>query len=406
MIRSLLPVCLILLLSGTSCNVLKLSKLLKKGSTSEESFREQIPFEYRMDLVIIPVVINGKTYEFMVDTGAPNVVSKELAAELGKKTVVSQRVGDSQGESSRLDFILLDTVSIGGLDYVNTAAAIADLKQSNMIACLKVDGFIGANLMRKAIWEFDYEHQLITMVSSREQLSIPSDAAVLPFVPAASGTPKVSVQYNGHREDFLTFDTGANGHFTSTDRVYQLLKETNDSLRTIYGIGQNTSGLFGQAGHDTTDYAIVSVKAGDLPPIEQVVSFKKEQSKLMGTAFLKNFRVIIDWPLKEILLIPSAQPETARLEGFGFTISRSKDNHLLTSFIYHGSHAEKLGMEIGDRIIRIDSIDFSILTDDSWCELVYNGTGGAGAKSIEVTILKGEEQRSFRLDKQVLLGTR
>ena len=60
-------------------------------------------------------------------------------------------------DMEELEYVLLPKVTVGCVDFLNTGAAIADLKRSSVIACLNVDGIIGANLMQKAIWQIDYE---------------------------------------------------------------------------------------------------------------------------------------------------------------------------------------------------------------------------------------------------------
>ena len=118
-------------------------------------FNAKIPFEYRLGLIILKVDIAGKEYDFVLDTGAPNVISKELAQKLGLNNVSEQKVGDSQGEYSNLGFTTIEKVTIGGIHFLNTGAAIADLELSKEVGCLKIDGLIGSNLMKKAIWKFD-----------------------------------------------------------------------------------------------------------------------------------------------------------------------------------------------------------------------------------------------------------
>ena len=59
----------VLLLFLSSCSSIKLLKLLKEGSVEQASFKTEIPFEMRLGLIIVPVTINGKTYDFLVDTG-------------------------------------------------------------------------------------------------------------------------------------------------------------------------------------------------------------------------------------------------------------------------------------------------------------------------------------------------
>ena len=161
------------LLLLTGCSSIKTIKLMKSGEVEQEEFNVKIPFEYRLGLIILKVDIAGKEYDFVLDTGAPSVISKELAKKLDLSNITEQKVGDSQGEDYNLGLTTIEKLSISDINFLNTGAVIADLNQSQEVGCLKIDGFIGSNLMRKAIWKFDYQNQIITITNSIESLNIP-----------------------------------------------------------------------------------------------------------------------------------------------------------------------------------------------------------------------------------------
>ncbi|NRB81964.1 MAG: clan AA aspartic protease, partial [Saccharospirillaceae bacterium] len=103
---------------------------MKSGEVEQEVFNVQIPFEYRLGLIILKVNIAGKEYDFLLDTGAPNAVSKKLAKELNLTPIFSEVVTDSNGDNSELGLVKLDHVSIGGVKFLNTGAVIVDLELS------------------------------------------------------------------------------------------------------------------------------------------------------------------------------------------------------------------------------------------------------------------------------------
>ena len=45
---------------------------------------------------------------------------------------------------------------MGGINFLYAGAAVADLIQSKELGCLQINGFVGWNLIRKAVWKFDY----------------------------------------------------------------------------------------------------------------------------------------------------------------------------------------------------------------------------------------------------------
>ena len=50
---------------------------------SPAAFTQSIPFDSTYGAIILPVGIDGKTYNFVFDTGAPTAVSDTLARAMG-----------------------------------------------------------------------------------------------------------------------------------------------------------------------------------------------------------------------------------------------------------------------------------------------------------------------------------
>ncbi|MFM2000210.1 MAG: hypothetical protein RL204_2157, partial [Bacteroidota bacterium] len=61
----------------TSCKVIRTVSLMKRGTVQQKEFTTTVPFEIRRGLIILKVGIAGEVYDFILDTGAPNVVSTE-----------------------------------------------------------------------------------------------------------------------------------------------------------------------------------------------------------------------------------------------------------------------------------------------------------------------------------------
>jgi Aspartyl protease len=386
----------------SSCNTLKLIKVLKKGSVEQKEFKTEIPFEMRLGLVIIPVTINGKTYEFLVDTGAPNVCSKELAAELKLKTKVTQTTGDSQGVKEKLDFVVVPEMYLSGICFKETGAAVADLKQSDVIACLNIDGIIGANLMKEAIWEFDYERKVITISDKKSSFSITENAIHLPFTPALSSTPKVTITYNGVEDKNVTFDTGSNGLFTTSKSTLKKIEEKKPPVKKATSFGSSGSGLYGAAKTDTSYMILIdSTQIGGLYIENNAISIENG-ARLVGTKFLKNFRVIIDWNMKEILLIPVKPFVNNTFESFGFSPFIS-ENKLIINELYVNSEASEKGIKIGTQILEVDGIDYRTCTADQFCTIINKGIVPEEKKSITLLVLTDGEEKTIELIKEDIL---
>ena len=51
----------------------------------QKKYYEVIDFEIVMKKIVIPVTINNKEYKFLLDTGAPNIISKTVFNDIIKK---------------------------------------------------------------------------------------------------------------------------------------------------------------------------------------------------------------------------------------------------------------------------------------------------------------------------------
>ena len=397
---------LVLILITTSafsaCSSLKFVKLLKQGDVEQSSFKAEIPFEMRMGLVVVKVNINGKDYDFMVDTGAPNVVTKELAAELNLKAKVERKTGDSQGKREVLEFTEMPEMLIGGVHFIEMGAAIADLKRSNEVACLNVDGFVGANLMKEAVWEFDYQRKVITVSDSISAFEIPADAYRIPFTPAASSTPLIDISYEGVTDEKVTFDTGSNAYFNSSPSMRKTLQGKGKLTHSVIGYGANSSGLYGMGDGDSLYNSMVSeTKLGNLTIPEQVVAFDKG-ARTLGTKFLQHYRVIIDWSTKEIILIPTDDFVNNTYENFGISPFYNNDR-LEVRMVMFGSEADKLGIKLGDRILEVNGNDKRVFTKDMWCDVLNNGLVPENEKMVTLLIEREGENLKVQLNKTDLM---
>lgn len=380
----------------SSCAMIKTKKLLTGGEVLQKEFKTEIPFEYRSGLIILKVTIDGNQYDFMLDTGAPNVVSKELAQQLNLKTEGKRKVSDSQKASSKLSYSKIKKLSIGNLDFLNTGAIISELS-IGAVGCLELDGLIGANLMKKAIWKIDYPNKVITIANSKDALQLSGTQKIIPFDHPAQGTPRIDIQFNNVLQKNVTYDTGSNRGFSAPKKVLNQLVKADASTPIAYGFGISSYGLYGAGKMDSLYYAKVdNISIGDVSLKDQIVKFKTNESITLGTPFFKNYVTILDWFKKEIILIPQKEVELDKPD-FGFS-HNFKDQRLWVSKIMENSDAFKKGIQVGDQILKIGEQDYSTTSLEDWCELMNNGI--TKDDEITITILKEGKEKSFALKKE------
>lgn len=388
----------LLIVAMPGCSLVKTKKLLQKGSVRQTAFKAEVPFEMRYGLIVLKVTIHGRDYDFILDSGAPNVITKELAKELGLSTLGSRKAGDSQGKTSSVDFAEIDSVSIGGIQFLNMGTAVPDLNATPEIACFKADGLIGANLMRLAVWQIDYERQIITITNNRTGLDIPADARHIKFKTALTGTPLADLQMNGQTDRQVIIDLGYNGDFSSSEATFRQLKK-NGLSAAIYSYGYGSSGLYGRGQQDTTWYVVVpSLAMGDLTLSNQVVSFNKKQAKTVGTNFFKNYRLILDWSQNEMIMIPVKTYNTINERLYNFSLVFN-GNKVLIGGIY-GTIAD--GPKLGDEVLEFGGQDCRNCTPETWCTLLGQRFEKSPPSSTSLLVKRDGRELRFQVSKEAL----
>lgn len=378
---------------------------MKSGHINKEEFKVEIPFEYRMGLIVLKVNISGSDYDFVLDTGAPNIISVGLAKKLGINSSVKQEVGDSQASTSNLGFTKVNSITIGGIEFLNTGAVIADLKESREVGCLKIDGFIGSNLMRKAIWKFDYQNQIITITNSKEALNITKPTYRIPFYTELTGTPVVDLKLNNTTVRDVCIDLGSNGDIDISlgkdKKLKDLIKNTTSDSKAV-SYGSSSSGLYGVGKADSIYHIAVSnILFGDVVIDKSVVDIKHNSSSTIGTRFFKNYDVIIDWFNKEMLLIKNKEYNNKSLSTYGFSIN-NKEGELIINQIFINSTAYNKGLKLGDRVIAIDNVNYETISPEQWCDIVENGLIRSN-KDVNIMIIRNNKRLNFTLSYKELI---
>lgn len=391
-----------MLLAG--CGILKTVKLMKQGEAVPDTFTTVVPFVERMGLMVVKVRIHGVDYDFMVDSGAPNVVTKELAASLGLTSEVTHKVGDSQGKKNDQEFVVLDSIGIGDVTFLNTGAVVADLLAAPDLACFHISGLIGANLMRKAVWDIDNTARRVTISDHFSPASIPPDALKVPFWTEVTGTPKVGVRYNERWVRSVTFDLGSSGGLTMDRDAYEGLIKDGTLGPTSRGIGAGSIGLYGSAESDSLIRTKVShIAIGKLELANKVVEVVRRRAPVtLGRGCLKNYRTIMDWSEKTLWLVPQGEYKGSGYRGFGFNLMYEKER-LLVGSIVNGSKAEKEGLKVGDEITELNGMDRMNMAPEDWCAFRDSSYYGR-IDTLRITVLRNEERVHVELGKEVFIA--
>lgn len=350
-----------------------------------------IPIDNSLKIPITNVEINGKIYRFIIDTGAPTVISTRIYEELQLKPATKRHVSDSQNQAQKQIFTIIPEMHVAGAKFHNVGCVVIDFLDY-VFQCREIDGIIGANQMAPAYWKFDYSQNNIEVAKELYMFDMQDFDYRISFAEMPQKTPKIDLEIFG-KTRLLTFDTGYTGSIQISDAPKEIQGFGEDKL--VKSFGAKNLGIFG-AGNASVNYAFKTgqLKIGNLPVGDEIID--TGNSNLLGNDFLKDYIFIIDWRQK-LIYLKKIKESPVSLETFGFGY-RFIENRAQVIVVY----AIDIPVEIGDIILEINEQSFENLSDADVCELTINKPE-AGKKQIEIKIDRNGEILELQLDKVKLL---
>lgn len=370
--------------------------LIKSGSVVEKDFKTEIPYQLKSGHIIIPVYIDGEKLKFMFDTGALNVISKTTAEKLGIRQTSDIVVNGSQGNQKEQGLTKIAKIEIGGIQFINTAAVIKNSENN----CFDLDGIIGSNLLKNAVWKIDRKNHIITLASSIEKFDLDSYQYQIPFSTDIQGTPETTIILPSGNKLHTLVDTGFYG-WIKIDRKYRDSISKSSIKGTVVILGNVNTGTFGK--RKSTSNAkyfskISEFAIGNLNIKNHIVFFgDHEYEGTIGSAFLRNYNTIIDWESRKIYLEDIGVRDTISYSSYGFG-KNFIDGKVVISRLVKSSSAAEL-MELGDQIIAYQGEDWRQLTQTDWCTI----RNMDNPESITMKIKHGDKIRTVSLKKTVFI---
>ena len=391
---------LIVLILLSSCASSNIDKILKEGNVLQENFKTTVPFTYVNGWIVLEVDIQNKTYNFLLDTGSSNLVTKELGEELNLKAIGTEEIKDINATSNATEYTRIKTIKIGGIDFQNTIAGIVDLNKITEIGCTKIDGFIGSNLMRKAVWDFDFQNQLITISNDEKELNIPAETIESKLYIGTAGIPSITLNINGKKILNNKVDFGNAG--TNLLRADYFKKQLDDNLITKYVKGSKKAfGGFGRSDNQPFYNTIIDeMEIGDHTVNNLFATVQNGSGNNLGLAFFKNYRIILNWDKKKIKMIEVKKAGNDTYKTYGFSTLYEGKSVYVNAIIETSSASNVLKQ--GDEIININNKNYTNVTEEQYCDLWRNGFD-TETKPLSITVLRNGKELSFELIKTKLL---
>ena len=259
-------------------------------------------------LILLPVEVNEQgPFDFILDTGAgTSLLSIELAEKLQVK-VLGSKQGQTAGGAVSVSLAKVDSIGVGEARLPEVDVGIVDLKQIGATIGSRIDGDLGYNFLKSFRISIDYEKNQLRLDDPRRlDVFNRGGQTEVPLRLANPAKPLILVEVHANRKGPFQFaiDTG-----TSTTAITpELAKKLG-----IRGspIGPATTGgapvamtagvinAFMVGGARMDDLTVVI--ADFFTALSEAIGVKLDG--IVGYNYLRNYKVVIDYPNERLTLI-------------------------------------------------------------------------------------------------------
>jgi hypothetical protein len=326
----------------------------------------RIPFTFDNNHIFIAVKLQGgKTASFLVDTGSDyTLLNASFAREAGVQSSGDSSMHGAGGQVS-MSFADGQTLGLPGLDVTVDRMVVMDLDNLTPPAGWRIQGVLGNDVLRSFTVQIDYAAKMLTLYRAGAYRA-PEHATVLPLSSAAfSGSVFVpatlTLPGQAPVDISLAIDTGAsatdlNSPFVDSSGAIKAVGKTLSYLSRGAGAGSFETLMGRAAGLKLGPYLLVGPVLGLSRATAGALASNSFQG-MLGNDVAQRFTLTLDYPDKQLILVPNADLGTPfRIDASGLILVAKGDD--LRSFeverVVPGSPALEAGVQAGDIVEAMD----------------------------------------------------
>jgi predicted aspartyl protease len=329
-----------------------------QGKLNQKSYYEEVNFEIVMQKIIIPVNINNKEYKFLLDTGAPNLISRTVYNELQTEVKKNISVLDANNKKQEMSLVSVSSIKINSLNFENTVALLSDINNHPILKCYKIDGFIGSNLLQNSIIKISLKDKKIIITDNITKLNTQAKPTKLKLVNQQK-SPFIKLDFLGKNSskgtEFALLDTGMDGFYDISNRANNVFQKEEIITQLAGSKGVSDIGLFGV--NESNEQQLVHVHKMKInsTSFENIITeTTDDDNSRIGLDLLKYGDVIIDFKNKKFYF--EAEKEVVINKKIPIISTSFKDEKIIVGHVWDKEYKDKINFE--DEIIRIDNYNF------------------------------------------------
>ncbi|WP_426091510.1 retropepsin-like aspartic protease [Flavobacterium sp. DSR3-2] len=218
------------------------------GKSKELNYYSEIPFEYVNGKIIVSVLINENKYRFLLDTGAPNLITKRLSNILNLESLQELKISDANQIKSTMNIVQLPNLTIGSIIFENSVALSSQDENNLVFDCFEIDGFIGSNLLRNSIIQIDVKNKILIITNDLKKLHLNSENSSKLSLFGQQSSPFIWLKLTGSKDsgkEQVLLDTGMKGFYDISHKNYIKFKDEKIFSEVANGKGSESIGLSG-----------------------------------------------------------------------------------------------------------------------------------------------------------------
>lgn len=315
-----------------------------------------IPFRLVNNHIYMAVSLNGRTYDFLFDTGGLNVITPTVARELGLKAEGAIQATGS-GENSRdAGFTKVARMQVGDAWFDNQTFVVIALESFTEVEGKPITGIIGYEIFKRFVVRLDYENARVVLIEPKD--FVYRGPGVRVAMALNERTPEVDGEIDGIPGRFA-LDTGSR---STLDLMSPFVAKHNLVQRygakyqgvTGWGVGGPARSWIvrgkrlslGAASVDDPIVELSQATAGSLSDTYQAGN--------VGAGVLKKFNIVWDYPRHQIFFEKNkhhAERDVFDRAGFWLNLG---DGGFDVVDVITGSPAALAGLKIGDRVVVVN----------------------------------------------------
>ena len=218
------------------------------GNSKELNYYSEIPFEYVNGKIIVSVLINENKYRFLLDTGAPNLITKRLSTILNLESLQELKISDANQIKSTMNIVQLPNLTIGSIIFENSVALSSQDENNLVFDCFEIDGFIGSNLLRNSIIQIDVKNKILIITNDLKKLHLNNENSSKLSLFGQQSSPFIWLKLTGSKDsgkEQVLLDTGMKGFYDISHKNYIKFKDEKIFSEVANGKGSESIGLSG-----------------------------------------------------------------------------------------------------------------------------------------------------------------